>query len=424
MIKSTLLLLSEKILRLLVTFFISVWFARYLGPDDFGKFAYVMSFGALLLPFYLMGASETAIKALKDYPEEHHRVMGSTFKLKIVGGGCGLLLGVLLCYLLKGNGITLYVTSLFLTVMLCKSLENISDFFQAELNIKFISMSRNLVLIIVNIIKVILILMEKDWIYFIYLSCFDIAVIIVFYIFQYKRCGLRIRDWKFDQPISMKQTYVPFFLISFFVVAINKTDHLMIEYYLGTLELGNYAVMSKFLEMSLFIPMAFLTSIYPVLLKRYKSESYVEVKSLTYSIIINLSIYATLFFLFLGPRLINGLYGSRYEQAASFISVYGLGLFFIFMLYLRNKIYAVENCLKLNLYNLVATFVINVILNIVLIPQFGVIGAVYASVISYAASYVIFIICVKSFRVEFIFVLKTFFYIYSFRSYVKIRSMK
>ena len=424
MFKSALFLLSEKLLRLVVTFFISVWFARYLGPTDYGNFSYVMSFGALLLPFFLMGSDETTIKALKEHPEKHNEVMGNTFKLKFTGGLIGLFLGGVLCFVLKGEGLILSLTIIYLIALLSKSFENIPDYFQSRLDIKFVSFSRNLVLIIVNLIKVGLILAGMSWEHFIYLSCFDVTVIVLFYIYKYYRTGHKIQNWTFNKDISLKETYIPIFLISFLIVAINKTDHLMIEYFVGLKSLGNYAVMNKFLELALFIPVAFLTSAYPALLKDHKSSKYQDTKALVYSLILNLALYALLFLMLLGPYTIKLLYGSAYDEAIELIPYYGINIIFIFIVFLRNKIFAVENILKSSLYNLSFIFIINICLNFLMIKQFGAKGAVISSILSYLIGNIFFIVVNKNFREEIKFCMKEFFHIYKIKNIKRIRNLK
>ncbi len=48
-------LLSENVFKMAAGIAVGIWSARYLGPENFGKLSYCLSFGIIITPFFVMG---------------------------------------------------------------------------------------------------------------------------------------------------------------------------------------------------------------------------------------------------------------------------------------------------------------------------------------------------------------------------------
>ena len=62
--KNTSWLFGEKILRLFLGLFISIWVARYLGPEQFGILSYALSFVGLFTFLATLGLDSIVIREL------------------------------------------------------------------------------------------------------------------------------------------------------------------------------------------------------------------------------------------------------------------------------------------------------------------------------------------------------------------------
>jgi polysaccharide transporter, PST family len=78
---------------------------------------------------------------------------------------------------------------------------------------------------------------------------------------------------------------------------------------------------------------------------------------------------------------------------------------FVFFGYVANKVLLIENLSKLILFKEVLGAIINISLNILLIPTYGLMGAAIATLISYSIAFVFSLILFKRTR----FLIKIFF---------------
>ena len=82
---NTLLIFFEKVLRIFVGLFVSVWVARYLGPTDFGEFSYILSFVGIFSVLATLGLDSIVVRELVAENIDEGKIIGTAFLLKIIG---------------------------------------------------------------------------------------------------------------------------------------------------------------------------------------------------------------------------------------------------------------------------------------------------------------------------------------------------
>ena len=115
---------------------------------------------------------------------------------------------------------------------------------------------------------------------------------------------------------------------------------------------------------------------------------------------------------FLSDWLVNLLYGEEYNQSASVLIIHIWAGIFIFLLVASGKWLINENLSKQALNRNLAGVVINILLNYFLIKNFGIIGAAYATLISYAIAGFFYDIFSKKLRNNFYLKLNAFFLVF------------
>lgn len=61
---NSLWLLSERVITILFTFTVGIFLARYLGPNDFGVYNYLISIITLLTPLIALGLNAVVVRDL------------------------------------------------------------------------------------------------------------------------------------------------------------------------------------------------------------------------------------------------------------------------------------------------------------------------------------------------------------------------
>ncbi|WP_400183925.1 oligosaccharide flippase family protein [Klebsiella pneumoniae] len=67
---NSLWLLSERVITILFTFTVGIFLARYLGPNDFGVYNYLISIITLLTPLIALGLNAVVVRDLVDAQRE------------------------------------------------------------------------------------------------------------------------------------------------------------------------------------------------------------------------------------------------------------------------------------------------------------------------------------------------------------------
>ena len=89
--KNTSWLFAEKVLRMIIGLFVGIWVARYLGPEQFGLFAYAQSFVGLFMVVSTLGLDNIIVRELLNDQNTQYDLLGTSFVLKLIGASIGLL---------------------------------------------------------------------------------------------------------------------------------------------------------------------------------------------------------------------------------------------------------------------------------------------------------------------------------------------
>ena len=158
----------------------------------------------------------------------------------------------------------------------------------------------------------------------------------------------------------------------------------MIRYFLDFEELGIYSAALKIYESWMVFPIVLSLSILPVLtrerkldLKKYKT-SFVR--------FMRIGLWSCIIFAFtvslLSEQIINLLFGIDYMRASGVLSVLVWASIFSCMSTFSDRYFLVEKQQKKILNRAIIATALNILLNMILIPKYGINGAAYATLIA------------------------------------------
>lgn len=179
---------------------------------------------------------------------------------------------------------------------------------------------------------------------------------------------------------------LPFAISGVAVKVYSYIDSLMIQAYKGTTAVGYYAVAYKMTYAMQFLPLTFTAALYPALSHAYANRQHDELKktflgALRFMAAISFPISAGLSAL--APRLIPALYGSEFLGAIPAMEVLPWVLLPIFMDFPIGSLLNGSNRAHLKTSAMVGTMLINAVLNALLVPIYGPLGAAWAGVFSF-----------------------------------------
>lgn len=177
----------------------------------------------------------------------------------------------------------------------------------------------------------------------------------------------------------------PVFALIFIFSAIRQNiDILMLTKMMGEREVGFYSAASKLVNIGALGISFYIMAVQPVIFRLFKSSmkkfEMVCLESIRYFFIMMFPIIVVA--TFLGDKFIVLIFGKEFLPSAYVLSI----LIWLLILTGFNQIFAnalvASNYQKINLLGNIISMVSNILLNLLLIPRFGFIGAGIASVIS------------------------------------------
>jgi O-antigen/teichoic acid export membrane protein len=167
-----------------------------------------------------------------------------------------------------------------------------------------------------------------------------------------------------------------------------KIDQLMLGNMAGTAAVGTYAAAARLSEVWYFVPTAVAASVFPSLLiaKRESTSAYEHQQQVLYDLMIWLSLPIAIGMTVLSGPIVAVLYGPSYADSSAILAIHIWAGPFVFMAAILSKWLIAENLLKFSFIRHGIGAIINVGLNLLLIPPLGGIGAAVATLVSYAAA--------------------------------------
>jgi len=391
--KNTSWLFAEKILRMVVGLFVGVWVARYLGPEHFGTFSYAQSFVGLFSVIATLGLNGIVVRELLKYPQKESELLGTAFILKLFGAVSTLVILYLAVVFTSNDNYTNSLIFIIASGVVFQSFNVIDFYFQAKVMSKYVVYTNVVSLFISTLIKIMLILNNAPLEAFVWLTLFDNFVLACGFVYIFfKNSQFKIKNLKFkiEVAFSLLKDSWPLILSGMVVAVYMKIDQIMIKEMLGSAEVGQYAAAVRLSEAWYFIPMVISSSLFPAIIsaKKVSEKLYYERLQRLYDLMVWMAIAIALPMTFLSDWVVNLLYGGQYSQSADVLKIHIWAGVFVFLGVASGKWFIAENLQKYSFYRTLSGAILNIILNLVLIPIYGIIGAAIATLLAQSlASY-------------------------------------
>lgn len=380
---------------LLVSFFIGAWLARYLGPENYGVLSYAVAFVGVFSFISSLGVDEILFRELVKFPEKRDALMGTAFWLKLAGGLIAFFSVIIFAFLFVLTPLSRILIVLFSLTFILQSFNVISIYFQAKVQSKSNIRAILLATLIASILKIAVILLNQGVIWIIIVYVLDLLMQGIGFVNAYNRCKLKIRSWHFDKNLAkeMLKNSWPLMLSSAAVFIYLRVDQVMIGAMLGSHAVGLYAAAVKLVEAWNFIPYIICGSLLPAIINAKKTDALIYKKRLKalYLLIVIAAILIAVISTIFAPWIVNLLFGSEYLGTIIILQIYAWSAVGFFLSIVITKYFLSENrSQSIFWYNLLSMSV-NVVLNFVMIPAIGLIGAALATLISYSVGPVVMV---------------------------------
>jgi O-antigen/teichoic acid export membrane protein len=383
-------LIIEKMVRVVDAFFIGIWIANYLGPTNYGVLSYAESFVFLFTAIAGLGLDQIVVKALVKTPEKRDTILGSALILRLIGFLVMLTFIIPLVLLRGENTTTVYLIGILSLSVAFQSFKIIDFYFQSEVKSKYTAICNIIVVSLMTVFKVLLILNGFSVVWFALAILLEWILLSISYLIIYRGQQLKITQWSFNKIIALKLFKKGKLLIlgSIAAALYMKIDQVMIKEFLGEYEVGIYSVAVKLTSIWLFVTVAVTQSVFPSLVALRKTDRFAFIRRLQklYDLLMKIAFAACIGFTFFGQDIVDLFFGVEYKESGAITIIYIWSIVFVFLSNASWGYYLNEGLEKLASTRLVIGAVINISLNIYLIPIYGLYGAAYATLCSYFVS--------------------------------------
>jgi len=377
-----------QIFSLLMSFIVGIWIARYLGPKNYGVLNCAISFAGLFGFISTLGIDAVLNRELVRSPERRDSLLGTGFYFKLGGGLLAFISAIVAISLTNADYLVKTLVLAFSFSFIFQAINVISIFFQAEVKAKKNVQAQLIATLISSVLKVIVIVTGRGVFWLVLIYALDSAWQGLILLRLYQNTGLRIKQWKLDRLLA-RQLWTsawPLMLSGAAIFIYTRIDQVMVEYFLGTKAVGYYAVAVKLTEVWGIIPGVVCASLFPAIInaKKTDAESYRRRLKNLYILLISAALIIALIMTGLAPYLIRLLFGADYLPSIGLLQIYvwsNIGLFWGWALsqYLMS-----ENLSRIIFIVNFTAMLLNIALNLILIPWIGLNGAAIATLISYS----------------------------------------
>ncbi|HEY1037142.1 MAG TPA: flippase [Candidatus Paceibacterota bacterium] len=379
--------LGTRIISLVISFFVTLYMVRYLGPENYGQLSYAISFVGIFSILATLGIDTVLYRDLVKHPRQVNEYMGSALGLKLMAGVAATLLAIGGAIALSPKDISFYLIVIISLTYIFNSFNIIAYEFQSHVQQKYPSLIALATTVILNALKVAVFYFDKGIIYLSFILLLESLLYASLYIiFRQKKYG-SILAWKFDRRIAvsiLKDSW-PLLLTSVFAVIYTRIDQVMIKNMLDSESVGLYDAAVRLAEVWNFIPGIIASSLFPAIVnaKRTSTATYKKRVLALSGSLIGLATVVAIPVSLLSGFIINLAYGPEYAASAGVLSIYTWASVCMASSLAMHYFLINENRKGVLFCSSLLAMVVNIALNLYMIPAYGINGAAVATLISY-----------------------------------------
>ncbi len=385
--RNTLVIFLGQALSLLANLAVNILLARHLGENQFGTFSYALvliSFFALIADF---GMKPILVRELARCPEQSETILGNAFLLKIILLSVTATL-VLLVPILTGFSADLRLLLWIFAgnLLLSAKMITVRIVWEAVFHIRLrmgipvLFQTLDAVLLVITTVIAVSSNATVEALAVIYVFC-NLPGFLLTFIWSSKMAKPRLQ-WKRETIRMFLRESWPVALYLAFMALYDRLDVLLLETMKGRGEVGLYAAAFRLVSPLNFIPLALATSLFPLLSQFSHSAS----DKLRQTFVTGIKILATLGLLFAllanfwAEPIFAWLYPPAFANAATAFTYLMWAQAFGFLNFYLVDFNASINLQNLNLRAAFVMAIANLLIDLLLIPQWGILGASLAKI--------------------------------------------
>jgi len=384
--RNTALMTMASIAQKVISFVYFTIVARSIGPENTGKYFFALSFTTVFVVLVDFGLTNVFIRESAREPQDTKRYLQTVLSAKIFLGLFTYLIAVLTISLLGYTVETRHLVYLSALTMLFDSAHmTVYGAMRAYGSLRYESYGIIFSQFATMVLGTVFIFAKLPLLFLILAYTIPSALNFIYATYCLnKHFGIKL-GLNFDRQI-LKLFFVmawPFALGSIFARIYSYADSIMLSKLAGNTAVGLYSIPYKITYAFQFIPLALTAVIYPRFSEYFANDKDKLGKIVSQSIKYLLLIVVPIAFGIgvLGREIIFSLYTSSYANSILPLRILLVGLIFSFISFPLASLLNAVNRQGTQTGIMAVVMVVNLILNILLIPKIGIVGAAISALI-------------------------------------------
>jgi polysaccharide transporter, PST family len=383
-------LMVDRVVRMGMGLVVGVWVARYLGPARFGSLNFAVAFIALFASATSLGLENIVIREVLHNQKETPEILGTTLALRIKSGLLAVGVSIVTLRLIQPHDKqALLLVAIYSLTLVFQAFDTIDSYFQSQVRSKITVWAKNGAFLVFAAVRVSLIYSRAPLWAFAAAMTGETALGAAGLLVGYRLSGGRIFSWQSSKKraLQLLQQSWPVIFSAMAIMVYMRVDMVMLEMMKGDFAVGLYAAATRVSEVWYFVPMAIVSSVAPAIMRvKDDPKLFYDRLSRLFSLMTLLAFSTGTIAALASRTIIRLLYSNSYSGAAPVLAVHVWASIFVFLGAAQAPWDFSKNMLKLASYRTLAGAVINVLMNLYLIPKYSAMGAAIATVVSYAIS--------------------------------------
>jgi len=298
--------------------------------------------------------------------------------------------------------------------LIFQAFDTIDLWFQSQVQSKNTVYAKNAAFLLTALVRAALVWVRAPLIAFAYAGLAEVGLGAVGLVIVYLVNGQRFALWQVSLSCAKRllKASWPLIISSMAIVTYMKIDQIMLSEMVSDQAVGVYAAAIRISELWYFIPMAITTSLFPAIVnaKKISETLYLNRLQKLYDLLAWMSIGIAIPVTIFSEEIVKIVLGTEYILAADVLTVHIWAGIAVFLGVGSSQYLITENLTKLSFYRTFIGMILNIVLNFILIPSYGIIGSAVATLISFAVAVFSILVDKKANR-QFFMMIKSIFFI-------------
>jgi polysaccharide transporter, PST family len=384
---------SEQIVRLALIAIAGIVVARYRGPGGLGLLSFAGAVFGLVVPLSLLGLPQILVREFSTQ-EDWRPILASSLLTQLPVAVAASAIGFAVVALSRGfDRDALLLALVMLPMPILSAIQPVRSYLEATGRVRRIFVAGTVAGVAGAAWRVGGVVAGAPVWVFGAAATIELAVVGFMLLralpAQPRLAGLR-RHYQPDTSKKLLAEAWPLLLATVAVMVYMKADLLMLGIIAGDYETGIYSAAARLSEVWYFIPVAAATAIRPRLARMYASghlDRYQTSMQQFMTALSALSLMAIAVVMVAADLIIRWIYGSDFLPAGPVLRIHILAAPFVFLGVAGSQWFIDRGMTRAVMIRSTVGAVLNVTLNLVLIPPFGATGASVASLCAYTVSW-------------------------------------